>query len=541
MHRPSFHRMPTSRTLLAGLCALAMFVPARALAQTRPASETTPLTMTLDEAIQIALVNNYAIQRSRLNVKNAASQVKEGWGQLVPQVDLSSSYTRNIRTVNPFAGSQAGGFFQTLGFVDWLAFNEQARTDDDPATQPISVAEFFSRQQAGLDAAGVPPPDGGNPFNVPNQFVTSLSITQKLFDGRAIWGARGADKYLEPFNEYALKRQEQLLIDQVKRTYYRALLASERAQVTEQSVARTAETLHEVGRRVAQGVTPKFERLSTEVELANLQTQLVQARNDAAQATDDLKLLLGIPVDQPVELRGALEAEDPSRFINISVDQAAELALERRPDLEQAWINVELQKVQEKVARARYLPNLDAFANFSYIGNVPDNRLVVLSDPTDPFSFTTRQNDFFSGSYWGWNVNAGVRMSWNLFNGFQTHQQVQQRKIATSQAQLQYEELAHQVRLEVERALRNLDAARQRIAAQERNVARAELSYSYATARLREGVASPLDVRQASEQLDQSRLNYLQAVHDLMVARSAFEAAVGMPVPASGNVQLTSN
>ncbi len=541
MYRTFYLRTRSVCFLLACLLAGAALAPARAQAQVRPATDRSPLTMTLDEAIQIALVNNYAIQRARLNVKNAAAQVKEVWGQLVPQVDLSSSYTRNLKSANPFAGSQAGGLFQSLGFVDWLAFNEQARTDDDPTTQPISVAEFFARQQAGLDAAGVALSSGDNPFSVPNQFVTSLSVTQKIFDGRAIWGATGADKYLEPFNERAMERQEQLLIDQVKRAYYRALLAAERAQVSEQSVARTTETLKEVGRRVALGVTPKFERLSTEVERANLQTQLVQARNEAAQATDDLKLLLGIPVDQPVELRGALEAEDPGQYINISVEKAAELALERRPDLEQAWINVELQKVQEKVARSRYLPTLDAFANISYIGNVPDNRLIVITDPNDPFSFTTQQNDFFNDNYWDWNINAGVRLSWNLFNGFQTHQQMQQRKIATSQAQLQYEEMAQQVRLEVERALRNLDAAQQRLAAQQRNVERAELSYSYATARLREGVASPLDVRLASEQLDQSRINYLQAIHDLMVARSAFEAAVGMPVSASGDFQLTSN
>ncbi len=113
------------------------------------------LALTLDEAVQIALVQNIAIQRSRLDVETAASQVKEGWGQLLPQVDVNASYTRSVKSINPFTGSQAGGLFQTLGFIDWLAFNEQARTDGNPGTDPISVAEFFARQQAGLEAAGV--------------------------------------------------------------------------------------------------------------------------------------------------------------------------------------------------------------------------------------------------------------------------------------------------------------------------------------------------------------------------------------------------
>ncbi|GIV58399.1 MAG: transporter [Rhodothermaceae bacterium] len=512
---------------------------ARARQVQAPETGTPPVTMTVDEAIQIALVNNHAILRSRLDVATASAQVKEGWGQLLPQVELSSSYTRNLKSANPFSGSQAGNLFNSLGFVDWLAFNEQARTDDDPGTQPISLAEFFTRRQAGLDAAGAVLSGGDNPFSVPNQFNATLSITQKLFDGRALFGATGADKYLEPFQERRLARAEQLLIAQVKQAFYRALLARSRAEVAAQSVTRMRATLDEMTRRVAQGLAPKFDRLSTEVELANLETQLIQARNAAAQADDNLRLLLGMPAGQPIELRGSLEASDPDAFFQIGLDNALELALERRPDLEAAWYNVELSKVQEKATKALFLPRLDAFATISYIGNVPDNRQVILSDPNDPFSFTARQNGFFSDNYWDWNVNVGFRLSWSLFSGFQTRQQVQQQKIARTQAELQYDELALQVKTEVEQALRDLEAARQRIAAQRQNVARAELNYTYAQARLKEGVASPLQVREASEQLDQSRLNYLQALHDLLVARTAFEAAVGLPDAGLSEFQLT--
>jgi len=524
------------RAGLLGLVGWITVIPA--MSQPLPSGR---ISMTIDEAIQIALVKNYAIQQNRLDVKDAAAKVNEGWGQLLPLVELNSSFTRSIQSINPFSGSQAGGFFSTLGFVDWLSFNEQARTDSDPNSVPISLGEFFDRQQAGLESAGVPVSSGGNPFNIPNQFRNTLSVTQKVFDGRAIWGASGAAKYLKPFNERGLARQEQLLVNRVKQSFYDALLADARAGVASQSVVRTQATLSEVGKRVAQGVTPKFQRLSTEVELANLETDAVRAHNAAAKATDALKLLLGIPVTQPVRLRGDLAAEDPNALVQISLEGAADLAERRRPDLEQARINIELQKIQEKVARAQFLPNLDAFANISYIGNVPDNRLAVLSNPDDPFSFSTQKNGYFSKNYWDWDINVGFRLSWTIFNGLQTHRQIQQRKIATSKAQLQYDELSEQIRLDVDSALRDLKAAQERITSQKRNVSRAELNFSYAGTRLKEGVASPLDVREASDQLDQSRLNYLQAVHDLLVARSAFETAVGMPMASSEHSKFTSN
>jgi hypothetical protein len=101
------------------------------------------ITITLDEAIQIALINNYMIRKGLLDVEHAEAQIREAWGSVYPQLNSSGSYTRNLRTPNPFAGSDAGGIFETLGAMEWLAYNENARTDGDPETSPIPFDEFL--------------------------------------------------------------------------------------------------------------------------------------------------------------------------------------------------------------------------------------------------------------------------------------------------------------------------------------------------------------------------------------------------------------
>jgi outer membrane protein TolC len=517
-----------------------VFLTSVCLGQVAPAPPPEVVTLTLDEAVQIARVNNNVLQNLRLDKKSGDALILEGWAELLPQVSLASSVTRSVRSANPFSGSSAGSLFQSLGFIDWLAFNEQARTDNDAGTDPISVSEFFARQQAGLDAAGVAPAGGGNPFNIPTQYLNSLTVTQKLFDGRAILGAAGASKWLRPMNQKAVDRQEQLLVDQVKTAFYGALLAAEQAQVVAQSVSRSRSTLFEVARQVTEGVAPKFQRLSAEVELANLETDLTQNENVAALAVDNLKLLLGIPAAKNVRLRGALDAERVSSVLLVARDTAIREALTRRPDLERAAIAIELENVQLKVARSEYLPTIDAFLNLGYIGSVPDSRVLVRSDPSDPFSFTTQNVGYFSSNFWDPTVNLGLRLNWTLFNGFASHRRIQQRRIAVDKARVDHDFLSQSVAVEVDQSLRNLRAARQRMESQERNVQRAELNYSFAESRLHEGVATPIEVREASSQLDQSRLNYLQAVHDLLVAESAFEAAVGSSSP-SADPTLTSN
>lgn len=523
--------------LIIALCALAAVAPARSQpVPGGPMAE--PLVLTLDEAVQIALVNNYAVRSAGLDVVNARAQVREAWGQVMPQVDVTSSYTRNVITANPFAGSEAGGLFGSFGYIDWLAYNEQARTDDDPSTEPIPLDEFMTRRQQGMANAGIQIDESSNPFGVDNQIVNGISITQTLFSGQALAAIRGAQQ-LKDINQRGLDREQQLVIDRVRRAFYQALLAQQQAEVAVESTQRTAATVREVSRRVEQGVAPKFQRLSAEVELANLETQQVQMVNAAEATVDNLKMELGIPVQVPVHLRGELRANDLGRYVNISAQDAVAIALERRPDLEQAELAVALRGIDRQMTRAQYYPTVSAFANFNYNGNIPDNRTSVRADPDDPFRFSSRDRSFFSGDYWEPSLNVGMRLTWNIFNGFQTSAQLQQREVAVRQAEIDHEQLYQAVYLEVQQALRELEAARRRIQGQETNLERAELNYEYAIARLREGVATPLEEREASMQLDTSRLNYLQAIHDYLVAQSAFETAIGTPAGASPDLFLT--
>ena len=515
------------------------------LAQPATTTGSTALPLSLEDAIQIALERNYAIRTAALDVANANAQVREAWGQVLPSADVSSSYTRNLVEANPFAGSDAGGLFGALGSIDWLAYNEAARTDDDPTTEPISLGEFRRLQQQGFEEAGIVLDNGDNPFGVANQVVNSLSISQTLYNGSAFAAIKGA-KSLREINQAALTQQQQAAIDQTRQLYYGTLLARQQAEVVRASVARTEATLNETARRVAQGVLPKFERLTAEVEVANQQTQLIEAQNAAVLAENNLLFALGLPVNQRVVLVGELDVPGDVFLETVSFDDAIATAFERRPDLEQARLAIDLQQVQRDITQAQYFPNVSAFANFNYIGSIPDDRTSVIqgADPNDPFAVTSTSRGFFDGDYWNPSVAVGVRLNWNLFNGFQTSYRVQQNTIAIQQAEVQLEQAVQGAVLEVEQALLNLTSARQRIAAQEQTVRTAQTAYDFAADRLRMGVATQIDVRLASTQLDQAQFGYLRAVYDYLVARSALQRAIGLvlpePIGADDGTTLTS-
>jgi len=228
------------------------------------------------------------------------------------------------------------------------------------------------------------------------------------------------------------------------------------------------------------------------------------------------------------------------------MEKAVDQAIENRPDLKRARLNVELRDIQKEATRSEFFPRVEAVANFNYSGRVPDQRsFVETTDPNpanrpNPFYFNEIDRGFFSDDFWNPSLSVGLQMSWNIFNGFQSSSRLQQAEIQRQRAETQLNQLRRSVKVEVRKAVRDLETARERIEAQETNVRRAQLNYDHLSQRVDEGVARPIELREASDQLDQSRLNYLQAVYDYLVARSDLETALGQPLtPTSESYLMT--
>ena len=485
------------------------------------------LSISVDEAIEIGMVNSYLLRQGLLDLSTADSQVREAWGQVYPQFNVSANFTRNVVTANPFAGTEAGGLFQTFAALEWLNYNERSRTDGDPSTSPIGFDDFLDRQREGFERAGIRPPGAGdNPFSVDNQFITTLSISQTLYSGRAFSAIRGAETFRK-LNEDRRAFDRQLVAHRIRSAYYSALLAQQFADVLKKSIERTARTLEEIQKSVEQGVLSKSDRLGAEVELVNLETNYIEAANNADIARKSLSLILGIPVRTHIHLRTTLSIDTQNIPYIPPVDEAYHRAVRQRPDVQQVEGLIEIEKIQRNLARASYFPEISAYANLNYFGNVPDRRQVIMQDPDEPFSYSTSRREFFADAYWNPGIAVGLQFSWRLFTGFQTTRQVQQRNIAIQQALIQQEQLKESIYLEIVQAVNNVRAAHKRILSQKRNIEQAELHYEFAVRRLQEGAGTALEERQASMLLDQSRLNYLSAIHAYLVAYSEYQKAIG--------------
>jgi outer membrane protein len=531
-----------------------VLLPSPLRAQTAPPNADPPLqesppnqrlVLTRTAAVKIALEQNLDLQDAQLTLQEANARVRESWGELYPRVDLTSNYTRNIVTANPFAGGGVTNLTGGGNESEWVAFNERQRLGGG---QPVPFQSFVRRQRDSLRAAGVSPGGGGNPFTVANEFRSSIQITQTLYNGQAFGSIQGSQQFKD-LNRFARDRQVQITTNEVVTAFYDALMAKQRARILQKRVDRATRNMQEVSMQVRRGTVPKSARLGAEVELSNARTSLIEARNAADLSRDNLKQTIGISPQRPVKLKGSLdEAQDDGlqqvSLETISMSNAVTQAIENRPDLRRAELNVDLREIQKNNAQAQFLPRVEGVINFDYTGRVPSDRTRLQTtdpqDPTNPFFFREQDRGFFADAFWNPSLSGGIQLTWNLFSGFQKSARVEQAEVDRRRAELQQERLRRSVKVEVRKAVRDLEDARQRIDAQETNVRRAEMNYEHVSKRVGEGAANQVELREASDQLDQSRLNYLRAVRDYLVARSNLETALGQPLtPTSESYLMT--
>jgi outer membrane protein TolC len=194
----------------------------------------------------------------------------------------------------------------------------------------------------------------------------------------------------------------------------------------------------------------------------------------------------------------------------------------------QARLALDAEQARADAARGRRRPAITAFVDVNVMGNVPDDRARVRTDPLRPFDVEEEQRGFLSGDFWDLGANAGVRVGWNILGGGRLRAQERLADIAVQAAALRVEQVTSRVELEVRQALRELQAAAARARIQEANVERAERSYTMTAERVGQGVAASLERREASTQLDRSRLALAQARHDYLAARSRLRAVTGV-------------
>jgi outer membrane protein TolC len=417
-------------------------------------SSPSPRLITLREAVELALQRNHVVRLSGLEVEEH-EHVKEA---------ARSAYFPSIR--------------------------------NDSNLVHVSDTQLIEIPAGGLGRAGsnlIPPEpliinQGGLSF-ASSGFGIAQPLTQLLkikaandIARAAVQGSRG--KAQRTANDIAVevhKLYYRILIAEAQRNTILAkmqasdTLQTERVQLVKYGSALDAELIESR----AQSLQAKQELLSNDLQLSDLHMQF----ND----------VLGLPLGTAVALDPAVTDAPPDECAREACISAA---LESHPEIVEARAVVAKAEAAVRLAQYDYVPDVEAFARYSFQNNVP----------------------FLAGNF----GTVGIHLTYELFDGGKKRATVAARRAQLAQAKENLARLGDEVELRVSTALNKLERTRQMVGVSQELVALRGESRRVASEQLTRGAAlrsmaasSLAQELEAKALLLQSRLDYVQAAAEL--------------------------
>lgn len=448
-------------------------------------SPTTPLALTLDEAVLLTLEHNRAFQIERLGpaLRKTSEDIERA--QFDPVVSAQLARGRE-RTERPADTGRTG--VVTESNSGQLAIQETL-----PTGTGIELRATGSRTDS--DASGI---NGTS--------RVGLSATQSLLRGFGLGpnlaGLRQA-RLDTQISEYELRGYAQALVAQVERTYWDFILAERRIRIYQDSLELAERQLAETDERIRVGKLADMERYAAQAEVALRREALINARSTLAKTRLTLLRLTNPPGESFWERPVVLETEPapPEETLDEAADHVL-VALRMRPELNQSLLQRKKGELEIVRTRNGLLPKLDLFLTLGKSGYAD--------------SFSSAMRDVTEGD--SSDISGGARFEYPLVNRAAKARHLRA-QISLRQAEEALENLQQLVEVDVRSAYLEVLRTREQVAATAATRKLQEESHRAEVEKFRVGKSTTLLVAQAQRDLVSSRIAEIDAMTSYLKSR----------------------
>ncbi|MDD4003767.1 MAG: TolC family protein [Elusimicrobiaceae bacterium] len=337
-----------------------------------------------------------------------------------------------------------------------------------------------------------------------NAYSGNIQLDQIVWGGGKV---RAAIKMSEILSEQGQTNTEILrrqVARSVRQICYNIMAAS--ATVEIESEAYTLANLHldEMREKFDKGLVGDIEVTRQEVEVSNKVPAVIEAENLVETGLLSLNTLLGRDPQNPINITDTITktlAPEPE------LDELYALALQNRTELKASKLAIEMAKAQMKLKKGGFYPDIYAFMLSGYSASTDK-----LTPDSNEYNFST---------------SAGLNLSYPLFQSGRTVAQVKQADLAYQQSIEDDANLVRQVKSEVKQAWLDYRQALRRVNSQLKSTEQARKVVHSDNLRYLQGLASQLELNDATLALNKAQLYYVTAMRDAFVALAQIKWATG--------------
>lgn len=420
----------------------------------------TVVKLSLTQAQEYAVKNAYNVQNQNLEVQKTRKIYQEQIARGLPQIFAAGDYTYNI---------------ERQAFV--------AQTGDVLGQLTI-----------------------GAPYSL----LGSVNAEQLLFDGSYIVAVM-AGQVLQESAKNDLSRSRAEIKEQVAKAYHLVLISENTLDIIEENLKFLNQSLTETSKLFESGFVDKQDVDQLELLVSNLLNNRVYAENQKEIARMLLKVTLGMPLTEDVEL-----TDDVSSLM-IFTESGDNLLIERfelQNNLDYQGILIaergtflNLRNEQWQIA-----PKLKAFYNLNYnINNINTN--VFQGNEMERLDIR-------------WQA-LGVRASIPIFTGGSRVARIQQTQIDLDQVMVSKRQLEDNLKLQHTQAKAEYEYALNSYMTQRRNVEIAKKIRDRTMTKYKNGLSTSLELTQAENQYQDSIRALLNAANSVLDRKVSLEKILG--------------
>lgn len=414
--------------------------------------------ITLDEAVALATKQNSTVKLAQLKTKEMASRVTEARANYFPIVSNESQAVH-------------------LGSMDRLVLS-QGVLGTYPSAGPIPGKDISIKL--------------GNQDFILSTTMVAQPITQ-LFKIHAGVDAAKADS--GRYRADARRAEDEVALS-VKQLYYGLLSAERRKQAAELRIAAGEARLAEAQNGVEAGAVLELKVLEGKAQIAEARHSLGSLDDAICDMKVEFNNLLGLPLDTDLELLAP-----QTKAFDSSASDLEDEALAHNPEVAAAQQQLKKAHAALTAARAEYIPDVGAFAQYVYQSGVP-----LLSEN---------------------NGAIGLKVNWTLAEFGKRGGQVRERQAQQAEAEENLQQVKDRVRMEIEKEERKVRRAESGLeAARETVAARAEMRRITAN-QVEAKTVNPSALKEAEAQLAEAEAGLFQAEMEGNMRRAELSRTVG--------------
>ena len=340
--------------------------------------------------------------------------------------------------------------------------------------------------------------------DAPDNYRTRLDLQWPIYSGGRVDALeRAARAEASAVSADVAAAQADLRLE-TTRAFWALVTARATAEVVERSLARAEAHVRDVRERFTVGLIPPNEVASAEAQQSRQRMLLIEAQNQRALASAELARLIGVDLLQPIDPLDRLdEAALAPRPLTGLVDEARGERNERRA-LE---LRIEAADLQRAAAQAGTKPTVAVTGGVDYARPNP--------------------HIFPRAERWDDSWDAGVAVTWPLWDGGRARADVAQAAGVAEAARQRLAEFDSVLALEVQQRLLDLDSGRAAIAAAADSVRAATEVQRVVTERYRAGVVTQTELLDADVALLQAELDRTRALAGVRLAAARLDRALG--------------